>query len=93
MAHQGLSKRIETLTPRTVYRASSAMNAAFAQFAAELVGREELVRPYRGTAFEGLGARLRQLNPSDRGHQGDREAADGWAAELGLTNWYGWRKV
>jgi hypothetical protein len=59
-------------------------------FAGELLGRDDLYRAYRGTEFEQLGTRLRSLNPEDRGYEGDREAVDAWAEELGLNGWYEW---
>lgn len=90
-AHVGLKKEIEAFTPRTVYSASNSMNAAFACFVDELLEGVAFSAPYRITRFEGIGARLRSLNPNDRGHAGDRETTDLWARELELRGWYGWR--
>jgi hypothetical protein len=92
LAHQAMRPEIRAMTPRTVYRESNAMNAAFASFAGELLDRDDFHRPYRGTEFEALGQRLRQLNAMDRGYPGDREATDAWARELGVAGWYGWRR-
>ena len=68
------------------------MNAAFLSFAAELLGREDLAEPYRNTAFEAIGKKLRFYNSKDRGHLGDKETTDNWAKELKLEGWYGWRR-
>ena len=90
-AHQALGDHIKALTPRTVYNASNAMNAALADFVDELFGCEEFTRPYRGTEFTDIGARLRSHNLTDRGYAGDIETTDKWAGELGLEGSYGWR--
>lgn len=92
LAHQALGKDIKTFTPSTIYKASNSVNAAFMGFAGELLGKEEFSRPYRGTKFEGLGAKLRGYNLVDRGHPGDKNVTDSWARELGLEGWYGWKR-
>lgn len=64
----------------------------FASFAAELLGREALTEFYGNTIFEAIGKKLRSYNSKDRGHSGDKETTDKWAKELGLEEWYGWRR-
>jgi hypothetical protein len=90
-AYHALRSEIKALVPKTVYRASNAMNAAFSGFINELFGCEEFARPYQGTEFEMQGLRLRTLNPTDRGYGGDKDTVDRWAKELELEGWYGWR--
>lgn len=90
-AHQALRVDVKALTPKTVYRASNAMNAAFAGFIDQLFGCEEFARPYQGTELEMLGLRLRSHNPTDRGWAGDKETTDKWASRLRVDGWYEWR--
>lgn len=92
-AHQVLQQPIRAITPRTIYRVSNAMNAAFASFAGELLGRADFARPYRGSELEEIGRTLRTHNATDRGHAGDKETTDRWAEELGVRDWYEWMVV
>lgn len=89
--HEALEPEAERLTPRTVYRASNGINAAFADFAAELLDRDDYAVPYNGTQHEKLGRALQKHNAMDRGHPGDRETAAEWARMLGMEGWYGWK--
>ena len=93
MAHQALTPEVQVFTPRTIYRASNSMNAAFAGFAGKLLGRDDFARPYRGTEFEAVSTDLRKLNTADHGYRGDRDATDAWAGELGVAGWYEWRQA
>jgi len=61
------------------------MNAGFVGFVAELLGRQNLAKPYRTTICEAIGKKLRSYNSKDRGHLGDKETTDNWAKELKLA--------
>ena len=50
-ARQSLNFRIKQLTPKIVYRASNAMNAAFALFMDDLLDLEEFSQTYEATDF------------------------------------------
>ena len=93
VCHRVLAEPSMAMFPQTLYIASNAMNAAFAGFMAELMEKPEYARPYLGTPFQALGTRLRELNPSEQGHPGDRAATDHWAEALGLKGWYVWTKM
>ena len=92
-AHQNLGEDLEKISPPTIYRATNAMNAALANFLGELLSNENYGAPYAGPSFGNLGKTLRLMNNEDRGHAGDMEAADKWAALLGLRGWYKWIKM
>ena len=68
------------------------MNAAFVSFAADLLGREYLARPYKNTIYESIGKKLRSYNSKDRGPPGNRETTNNWAKELNLEGWYEWKR-
>jgi len=89
-AHQCIGSYAKRLSPKTIFRASNAMNAAYAEASDELLGQERFLAPYRGSEFEELGRQLRRYNLIDRGQRGDRETADAWAREFGIQGWYQW---
>lgn len=82
------------VTPDRIYAASTAMNVVLAEEAAEIAdvepGRLCLQTPYRS-----LGKRLReQLHAvKEAGYRGDMMLTDAWAEELGLRDWYEWRRL
>lgn len=89
-AHQCIGSYAALLSPKTIFKASNAMNAAYAGACSELLGQERFLAPYRGSEFEELGRQLRRYNVIDRGQRGDRETADRWAQLLSLGGWFGW---
>lgn len=92
-AHQDLEETLERIAPRTVYRATNGMSAAFALFASELTGIESFYLPYSISKFDGLASELKESNSDDRGHPGDKDATNRWADILGLKDWYEWRRA
>jgi hypothetical protein len=92
-AHQCLNRYAQLITPAAVFRASNAMNAAYAMAADEFLGKERFALPYKGTEFERLGRKLRGYNLTDRGYKGDRETADRWAKELRIEGWFQWAQA
>ena len=91
-AHSSLGKDLEGMAPATIYRATNALNAAHADFLEEELGMDSYMKPYRGTEFESLGGRLREVSMTDRGHYGDKLATGRWAKQLGMQGWFGWKK-
>lgn len=86
-----LSEEIQRFSPEKLYRASTAMNIAFAEEAGEISGTvpDPLFRRHasRQTAEE----LLHHLHAvSDEGVPGDRGVIDAWAQELGMDGWFEW---
>ena len=87
-----LDERMLSVFPERTYRASTAMNVAFAEEAAELadVSLSPLVRSH--SSREKGEALLHHLKSIEvPGLPGDRALTDAWARELGLEEWYEWR--
>lgn len=87
-------QEIAAVAPDRIYAASTAMNVALAQEAAEIAG-VKLGRSCRTTPYRRLGERLRwHLHTvKEPGYRGDMMVTDAWAEELGLRDWYEWRKL
>jgi hypothetical protein len=92
--------------PATVYEASIAMNAAYAVFGGDLLGKPHLAVPYLSTGHAPTARRLiaLALGEADRDGDGDggvkaaiepadRAIIDGWARELGISGWYEWGEL
>lgn len=92
-SYAALQAELAAITPPTVYRAVNGMKAASAYALAPLVADDDLAQPYENAGFGKLAATLHELNATDRGSAGDRETADAWARELGLGDWYEWRRI
>lgn len=90
-ATQSLSPQVRDMTPPTVFSANAAMNAACALFWDRLLGRPLYAVAFRATGLIDRGQLLLDLwdrTPADAAH--DRSIVDGWAEELGLSDWYQW---
>jgi hypothetical protein len=90
-ARGSLQPEVRDMTPAPVYRATVAIDAAYAGFWAEMYAMRELAAPYRFSGYEADGRRLLEIwreVPADAVH--DRELVDRWAAHLGLTGWHRW---
>ena len=103
--HSYLSRQVQDLephfqpeiaefSPAHLYAASTAMNVALAEEAAQIAGVEPGPM-FRQTPHLRLGERLReQLEAVEElGYSGDRIVTDGWADELGMRDWYEWRRL
>jgi hypothetical protein len=82
--------------PATIYEASIGMNAAYALFGGDLVGKPYLAGPYLSQGYGELARRLIATalgdgNPLNEPQ--DREIIDSWAQELGISNWYDWSEL
>lgn len=86
-----LRPEVRDLTPRTVYRASLAINSAFAQFLAPLLGEPTLLGPYPNQPREEAHRLLREVAAQrDPGHLGDVAISKRWSEILGLSGWFRW---
>lgn len=86
-----LVPRVESISSKTVYRASVAMNCAFAQFAAALLQEPSLCGPYPDQAREKARRLFWELH-SERhsGNLGDIAVSKRWSRVLGLSGWFKW---
>jgi hypothetical protein len=77
--------------PARLYDASIAMNAAYAIYGGDLLGKPHLSVPY---VSQGHGALARRLIAAAVGNEdsttADRLIIDAWAEELGVSSWYDW---
>jgi hypothetical protein len=79
--------------PVTIYEASIAMNAAYARFGDDLLGKPYLAVPYLSQGYGEVARRLITLALGDGDPaQGpaDRQIIDSWAGVLGISSWCGW---
>jgi hypothetical protein len=80
--------------PKAVYDASVAMNAAYAVFGGDLLGKPYLAVPHLS---QGYGEQARDLIRLALGEgeaePSDRTIIDGWARALQLEGWYDWVDV
>ncbi len=82
--------------PGALYQASTSMNAAYALFGGDLLGKPYLSVPYFS---QGYGEKARRLIALALGNEDpakepeDRQIIDGWAQELGISFWYDWSEL
>jgi hypothetical protein len=82
--------------PAKIYDASIAMNAAYAVFGGDLLGKPYLGVPY---VSQGHGEIARCLISAALGNgeglhgRSDREIIDAWAEALGISSWYDWSEL
>ena len=89
-----LRPEVATSTPESVYRASAAINCAFAQSLALLLREPSLCRAYPHELSRLGGRLLGQISSQeDPSHTGDVATANGWAELLGLSGWFRWTRV
>ena len=89
-----LVPRVESVSAKTVYRASVAMNCAFAQFAAALLREPSLFGPYTDQAREKARKLFWELHSERRpGHSGDVAVSNRWSEVLGLSGWFRWIRL
>lgn len=89
-----LGPEVRSFAPKPVYEANASMNAAYAIFCDRVFGKAGYAIPYRSAGLEKKGRRLLELSgsiPDAPDH--DRQLIDGWADELGLSNWYRWVRM
>jgi hypothetical protein len=93
--HLVLRPEVRSCTPRALWEASNAMNYAYLKALGVVMGREDLVQPYRGSRAESAGAALLRMLDAvpDTGFQGDRSLSDRWAQQLALEGLLNWTRV
>jgi hypothetical protein len=83
--------------PGTIYEASIAMNAAYALFGGDLLGKPYLAVPYLSQRHGEKARRLIALALGDGNSSSheptDRQIIDSWAQELGISSWYDWSEL
>jgi hypothetical protein len=82
--------------PGTLYGASISMNAAYARFGGDLLGKPYLAVPYLSQGYGEKASRLIALalgNGDPAKEPEDRQIIDGWAQELGISSWYDWSEL
>ena len=90
-AKETLAARYRELTPPAVYAPLQAINAAYAQYWAERLGRRELAAAYRFAGHVEAGAALLQSWAEiPGGPEYDRALVDAWGAQLHIMSWYDW---
>lgn len=86
---RGLGPGPRTFTPKVVFDASGAVNAAYLTWMAEVVDRPSLPRPFYRAGYKQRGEELLAL-VSDDTYEGDCAATDAWATQLGVRDWFSW---
>ncbi len=88
-----LSPVIAALTPRVVYQATMAMNAAQAVHVSSLYRHPELLTPFTQHGWHERGQHLARLvfDVPDAGHRSDMTTTNAWARTLTLTGWFDWQ--
>lgn len=86
---QVLSPQVRDMTPSTIWRASVALNAAYATFAGGIVRDDGLILPYEATGFRAEGETLVAfLTEVPVSPSGDRTLVDLVGKHLGISDWY-----
>lgn len=79
--------------PPQIFKASVSMNAAYAVFGGDLLGKPYLSVPYVSHGYGDIARKLIRIalgETSDPLGITDREIIDAWAGELGISGWYDW---
>jgi hypothetical protein len=77
--------------PAQLYGASVAMNAAYAVYGGDLLGKPHLGVPYVSQGHGPLARRLiAAAVSSEEPSPTERQIIDAWAQELGISSWYDW---
>lgn len=86
---QALTPQVREMTPSPIWRASVALNAAYATFAAATVHDDALMLPFEAIGFRDEGqAVVAFLNEIPDSPSGDRELVDRVGEYLGISDWY-----
>jgi hypothetical protein len=88
-----LKPSIRANYPGTIYEARISMNAAYARFGGDLLGKPYLAVPYLSQGYGEKASRLITLALGDEDpaeERADRQIIDSWARELGISGWYDW---
>ncbi|HTN71914.1 MAG TPA: hypothetical protein VMO00_12595 [Methylomirabilota bacterium] len=88
---QGLSKKIERLTPKTIFRISNSITYAYLRGLEPVTGKDLRRRFSDWPSIIRTGIQLYEaLGDEDGGYAGDIRVTNDWAKILGVSDWFGW---
>jgi hypothetical protein len=89
---QGLSKRVERMTPKTVFRLSNSITYAYLRGLEPVIGKD-LRKHFSGRpSIINTGIQLYEvLGEDERGYAGDIRVSKEWARILDISEWFSWR--
>jgi hypothetical protein len=88
---QGLSKKIERMTPKTIFRISNSITYAYLRGIEPATGKD-LRKHFSGRpSIITTGIQLYEtLGKEDTGYAGDLRVTNEWARILKVSDWFGW---
>jgi hypothetical protein len=88
---EGLSKKLERVTPKTVFRISNSITYAYLRGIEPVTGKD-LRKHFSGrSSIITTGIRLYEtLGEEDTGYAGDLRVTNEWAAILKIGDWFAW---
>lgn len=88
---QGLSKKMERVTPKTIFRISNSITYAYLR-GIEPVTAKDLRKHFSGRpSIVTTGIRLHEaMAEDDTGYAGDLRVTNDWATILNIEDWFGW---
>jgi len=88
---QGLSKKVERVTPKTIFRISNSITYAYLRGIEPVTGKD-LRKHFSGwPSIIRTGIQLYEiLGEEDTGYAGDLRVTQEWAKILNVSEWFGW---
>jgi len=91
-AVQGLSSRVERMTPHKILQASNSMNYAFFHILEAHFKDNYYLGRYDRSAYASIGKQLITLQQeSENNYKGDIYVVNKWAEALKCSHWFSWR--
>ena len=91
-AVQGLSDRVEQVTPRKFLKCSNGMNYAFFKILSDHLNDGDLFKRYARSYYLDIGKDLIILQQDQENtYKGDVDIVNKWAEALGIANWFAWK--
>jgi len=91
-AVQGLSSRVEKMTPHKILQASNSMNYAFFHILEAHFKDNYHLGRYDRSAYASTGKKLTIFQQeSENNYKGDTHVANKWAEALQCSHWFSWR--
>ncbi len=91
-AVQGLSSRVEKMTPHRILRASNGMNYAFFHILEAHLKDNYYLGRYDRSAYASIGKELILLQQEqENNYKGDIHTVNQWAEALKCSHWFSWR--
>jgi hypothetical protein len=89
---QGLSKKVERITPKTVFRVSNSITYAYLRGLEPVIGKNLRKHFIGRPSIVNTGTRLYDvLGEDDEGYAGDIRVSKEWARILDVFEWFSWR--